>query len=262
MPGTFDHDGVAVVHARDAHPVDAVGQWLEQRELLGRERVGHAVQPGAREDLHVLAVAAPEPDATFTGHVAVAVDAERRLARQDLVDADAIAFLHAEIGVGRELDHPSDRLVAGDDGEHARTGDQLDAFVGREIAAAEATGLDAEHRATGRRIGDRELAHLVLLVPEEDNGTAGVHAGEYVRAHPLPAPEALGFGGREGWERSRSCASVQLGERRSGGDGRDGRAVLRPGGVRRQSDRLGNRCRVRIHEAIIRLPPEIPVRAV
>ena len=185
VAGAFDHDGVALVHAADAHPVHAVGQRLEQRELLGRERLGHAVQAGAGEDLHVLAVAAPEADPTFTGHVAVAVDAERRLGRQDLVDPDAIAFLHAEVGVGRELDDPADGLVAGDHGEHARVGDQLDALVGREVAAAEAAGLDPQHRAAGRRVGHRELPDLVLLVPEEDDGAAGVHALEYVRATRL-----------------------------------------------------------------------------
>ena len=208
MPGALDHHRVAFVHAADADPVDAVGERLEERELLGRERVGHAVQSGAREDLHVLAVAAPEADPTLAGHVAVAVDAERRFARQDLVDADAVTLLHPEARVGRELHDPADDLVPGDDREHARVRDQLDALVGREVAATEPAGFDPEHRAAGRRIGDGELAHFVALVPEEDDGSTGVHGGWSMSggvrqsgvylSSPSPGPRSSGVRGPGG----------------------------------------------------------------
>ena len=210
----FDDHRVTLVDAGDRDPVDAVRERLEQRELLGRERVGHAVQPGAGEDLHVLAVAAPQADPALAGHVAVAVHEQRRHARQDLVDPDAVALLHAEVGVGRELHDPADHLVARDDREHARVRDQLDALERGEIAPAEPAGLDAQHRATGRRVGNGELPHFIAFVPEEDDGSTGVRGAEYYRtcawragdctvpgvpcACHKPGPEALGFGGRDG----------------------------------------------------------------
>ena len=69
----------------DVDPVHRVGQRFEERELLGRAPGRHPVQPGAGEDLHVLAVAAPEPDLAVAGHVGVAVEAERARRHEDLV---------------------------------------------------------------------------------------------------------------------------------------------------------------------------------
>jgi sugar phosphate isomerase/epimerase len=135
------HDGGALGHPGDVDPVDGVGQRLEDRELGGRRAVGQHVEAGAGEDLHVLAVAAPQADLAGAGHVAVAVDAHRR-ERQDLVDGDPVALGHAELGVRRQRHDPPDRLVPGHDRERAATGDQLDAVELGDVAAAQADGLD------------------------------------------------------------------------------------------------------------------------
>jgi hypothetical protein len=171
----LDHDGVTLVDSCDRDPVHAVGQGLEESQLLGRERVGHAVEAGAGQDLHVLAVPAPETDPTLPLHVAVAVHEKGWHAGEDLVHADAVTLLHAELGVGCELDDSAHDFVARDDRERARVGNQLDALVGGEVAAAQAACLHPQNRAAGRRIGNRELTHLVALVPEEDDGPAPFH---------------------------------------------------------------------------------------
>ena len=91
-----DHD-IALVNADDVGPIDRVGQRLEQRELFGRATIAHLVQLCTGEDLHVLAVAAPQTDLALAGHVGVAVDAEPCADFEDLVDRHTLALAHTEL---------------------------------------------------------------------------------------------------------------------------------------------------------------------
>ncbi len=175
VAGPLHDDGLLLAHTDDVDPVHRARQRLEQGEVLGRRRARHRVELGAREDLHVLAVATPQPDLAVAAHVGVAVEPQWSRRHQDLVHRDPVALFHAELRVGRELHHPPHGLVAGHDGERARTGHELDALVLRHVAAAQTDRFDLEHRAARRRVGGhRELAHLVGVVAEEHRSAAGI----------------------------------------------------------------------------------------
>ena len=172
MTGTLDDHDVALVDAGHRHPVDGIGQWLEKGELLGRAVVGDRQQAGAGEDLHVLAVAAPEPDLPVAGHVRVAVEAER-VHGQDLIDHHPLALGDAEIGVGRQLDDPPHRLVPGHHGKGAAPRHQLDPVELGHVAPAQSDRLDGEYGAARRRLRDRKVTDLEGAIAQKHRGPAG-----------------------------------------------------------------------------------------
>src|SRR6516165_7034009 len=99
------------------------------------------MESGAGEDLHVLAVTAPQAELPLTRHVGVAVEAERGL-REHLIDRDTVTLGDAELRIRSELHHTPDRLVTRHDREHRPSGHELDAVVLRDVAAAQTDRLD------------------------------------------------------------------------------------------------------------------------
>ena len=88
---------------------------------------------------------------------------------------------------GASFDDPADGLVPGDDREHGRAGDDLDALELRDVAPAQPDRLDLQDRAARRRVGDGELADLVGGVAEEHRGAAG---GSHVGSNQVASRRA------------------------------------------------------------------------
>ena len=93
VAGAEDRHGVA--RSNWTGPTDGDGQWLPDRQLLGRDVVGKRRDPRARQQLHEVGVPAEQAGALVDPEV-VPVDPELAVAdRHDGPHGHALAFLHA-----------------------------------------------------------------------------------------------------------------------------------------------------------------------
>ena len=182
MAGALDDDGVAFTYARDVDPVDGAREAFEKGELCGGEVVGQLVEPGAGEQAHVLAVAAPQTVLVFEAErVRVAGDdpgrvrGARRLHHHDL-DGYAVADFDAEIGVRSEGVDTAHDLVAGHD-RRDLAGHVVVAVQLGHVAAAHTDRLDPEDGSARARARDRETADRVGAIALEDGGATVGHRG-------------------------------------------------------------------------------------
>ena len=171
MAGPLDDDALTGTEPALIEPVDAARQGLEDGLFLGcgvRVELGKV---GAGRDGHVLRVAAPQPTLIVGGAgVAVNVKSERvvvgRFTEPHQVDRHPVADIDPELGVGRQLVHRSDNLVAG---YHRRnlTGHVMVAVELADIAVAQADGIDTQHGTSRWGSGVGEVAGLPPTVTTE-----------------------------------------------------------------------------------------------
>ena len=171
-PGAQDRDRIARSHASSLYRMDAAGQRLRQRHLLGRCRPGPAEQAPRRNGYELRKAAADDlvpPAARIVAPVAelaLAPDAiGAPTAAIDGIEHDPVAGLEAAIVVGG-IDHRPRDLVTADHGK----GDSDGAGEYPAFGGADRDGAGADDHLPGRRGEAVEFLDRTLSDAGHDEG--------------------------------------------------------------------------------------------
>ena len=175
--GPEDDDGVADADAAfELRPANPIGQRHVERRALRRHRVGEPVDQRMRVEIHILAVATPEPrrhldrgEAVHLLHlhpaahvIATGQTIFAAPARRVFLHDDAVAFLDvpASRRIRADLGDASDDLVSGNERRRRKLGEV--AGVDRPVGAAHAGDLDLRQAELAVDLREWEFAQLDL----------------------------------------------------------------------------------------------------